>query len=137
MRKRLIRQQREQLDSLVQQRDRLNERAEQLQRQQSALEQARNGLAGAPLAASAISLLNQGHIRQQLNTVIDGHLHQLKAAQQDSERLQRLSRQQAGKVKGLELLEQRREQEARRDAQRREWEAQLEWCIRPADKPLR
>ncbi|AEY02563.1 hypothetical protein GU3_14050 [Oceanimonas sp. GK1] len=130
MRNHLINQQREQLHGLIQQRDKLNERAEKLQQQHQALEQARRGLAGVPAAASPVSLLNQGLIRQQLNTVIDGHRRQLAAAQQDSERLQRLSRQQAGKVKGLELLEQRRADTARRDAQRREWEAQLEWCCR-------
>lgn len=137
MRKHLINQQREQLDSLIRQRDQLNERAGQLQQQQCSLEQARAGLSRVPAGTGAIGLLNQGHLRQQLNSVIEGHSRQLEAARQDSERLQRLSRQQAGKLKGLELLEQRRVQQIRREQQRREWENQLEWCVRPADKPFR
>ncbi len=133
MRRHLINQQKEQLTSLIQQRDNLQQRAQQLQHQHQALLQARSGLAAVP-AGGALGLLNQGHIRQQLNAVIEGHRHQLAAAQQDSERLQRLSRQQAGKIKGLELLEQKRAEQYHREQQRREWEAQLEWCVRPADK---
>lgn len=129
MRNHLIRQQRQQLDVLIQQRDRLMIKESELRRQHQALEQARESLSGLPRVVSGASLLNQGLIKQQLTRVLNGHQQQLMVAEQDQERLARLSRQQAGKVKGLELLEQQRRQRERQRQQRQEWENQLEWCL--------
>lgn len=129
MRKHLIRQQHQQLQGLIGQRDRLQIKTAELRRQQQALEQARTLLNSVPLQVSAMNLLNQGHIKQQLNRVLVGHQQQLQIAEQDQARMTRLSQQQAGKVKGLELLELKREQETRQRQQRQEWEQQLEWCL--------
>jgi hypothetical protein len=129
MRNHLIKQQQQQLDSLLQQRDRLAEREAVLQEQEQRLRQARQLLAEPQARTSALGLLNQGQIRQHLEQVLAVQQRQLQAATQDRERFARLSRQQAGKVKGLELLEQERRQEQQRRQQNREWENQLEWCL--------
>lgn len=129
MREQLIRQQHQQLESLIVQRDRLQMKTDQLRSQQQALEQARAMLNSAPMQMSAMNLLNQGHIKQQLGRVLAGHQQQLQIAEQDQERMARLTRQQAGKVKGLELLELQRAREAQQKLQRQEWEQQLEWCL--------
>ena len=129
MRKHLITLQHQQLQGLIGQRDKLQIKTEQLRRQQSALEQARAQLIAPPQHISAMNLLNQGHIRQQLDRVLVSHQQQVHIAEQDQARLTRLSQIQAGKVKGLELLELKREQAARQKHQRQEWEQQLEWCL--------
>ena len=129
MRKHLIKLQHQQLQGLIGQRDKLQTKTDELRRQQQALEQARALLSTPPLHISAMNLLNQGHIRQQLDRVLVGHLQQLAIAEQDQARLTRLSQVQAGKVKGLELLELKRAQETRHQQQRQEWEQQLEWCL--------
>ncbi|MBU3823790.1 MAG: hypothetical protein H9917_03065 [Candidatus Oceanisphaera merdipullorum] len=134
MRKHLIKLQYQQLQGLIGQRDKLQIKTDELRRQQLALEQARAKLVAPPQHISAMNLLNQGHIRQQLDRVLVGHLQQVQIAEQDQARLTRLSQVQAGKVKGLELLELKREQEARHKQQRQEWEQQLEWCLNSSRK---
>lgn len=134
MRKHLIKLQHQQLQGLIGQRDKLQLKTEHLRRQQQALEQARAQLIAPPQHISAMNLLNQGHIRQQLDRVLISHQQQVHIAEQDQARLTRLSQVQAGKVKGLELLELKRAQAARQKQQRQEWEQQLEWCLKDSRK---
>ncbi|MBL1378861.1 hypothetical protein [Zobellella iuensis] len=132
MREHLLRQQQQQLNSLLQQRDRLAEREAELHEQRQRLQQARQLIAEPLARTSALGLLNQGHIKQQLGQVMEAQQRQLLVAAQDRERFARLSRQQAGKVKGLELQELQRRQALQRRQQNREWENQLEWCLSQA-----